>query len=203
MRLLSWNCRGLGNPRTVHDLNLMVKVHKPTILFLMETRLHKNRMEKLRYLFGFPNMLTMKGWGIGVGYNILRHLHSFNLKMWLCIGDFNEILFQSDKEGGAPRPVKQMALFKDGKYTWSNNRTDSSFTKEKLDRARPSQFEARWATFEDYGEAIHSSWLQASGVSGDLASLSSKLASCMQFFADGPLPNLQFLINFYRKSCLY
>ncbi|KAG6670676.1 hypothetical protein I3843_Q046400 [Carya illinoinensis] len=109
----------------------------------------------LSYFYGHP--ITDKR---VEGYNILRHLHYFNPKMWLYIGDFNEILFQSDKEGGAPRPVKQMALFKDvldecqlhtlnfvkGKYTWSNNRTDSSFTNEKLDRAVASS-----AWFEEFG----------------------------------------------------
>ncbi|GLT62551.1 hypothetical protein SLA2020_351810 [Shorea laevis] len=37
MSLLSWNCRGLGNSRTVRNLCQMVEDKRPTILFLMET----------------------------------------------------------------------------------------------------------------------------------------------------------------------
>ena len=32
---------------------------------------------------------------------------------WLCVGDFNEILYSHEKEGGAPRPVNMMQNFRD------------------------------------------------------------------------------------------
>lgn len=46
------------------------------------------------------------------GWNILRHLKLQNPKMWLCIGHFNEILFHSEKYGGARRDEKQMEAFR-------------------------------------------------------------------------------------------
>jgi hypothetical protein len=35
MSLLSWNCRGLGNPQTVRDLRQMVKEKRPKVVFIM------------------------------------------------------------------------------------------------------------------------------------------------------------------------
>ena len=34
-------------------------------------------------------------------------------KPWLCAGDFNEILYSWEKEGGVPKPQAQMDRFKE------------------------------------------------------------------------------------------
>jgi len=44
MKIISWNCRGLGSPRTVPSLKYLVRVYKPDILFLCETISISNRM---------------------------------------------------------------------------------------------------------------------------------------------------------------
>ncbi|CAL2268931.1 unnamed protein product [Prunus armeniaca] len=38
MKILSWNCQGLRNPRAVHALWKIVVAQGPTIVFLSETR---------------------------------------------------------------------------------------------------------------------------------------------------------------------
>ena len=38
MKILSWNCRGLGNQRAVDVLSHLVREKAPKILFLMETK---------------------------------------------------------------------------------------------------------------------------------------------------------------------
>lgn len=38
MKLISWNCQGLGNPLIVRALRAMVAQEKPDALFLMETK---------------------------------------------------------------------------------------------------------------------------------------------------------------------
>ncbi|XP_040996152.1 uncharacterized protein LOC121242341 [Juglans microcarpa x Juglans regia] len=197
MRLLSWNCRGLGNPRTVRDLSMLVKIHKPSILFLMETKLQKKNLDGLKLKLGFKYLFSVDSvgrsggmvllWAEDVhikistysqkhinmwvvqsevewmltcfygnpktekryeGWGILRHLNRLQPKRWLCLGDFNEILYHSEKYGGARREEKQIADFRSvlqdcqlkdlgciqGKYTWSNLRKDYNFTKERLDR---------------------------------------------------------------------
>jgi hypothetical protein len=34
MILINWNCRGLGNPKAIRDVRLLVKEKQPNILFL-------------------------------------------------------------------------------------------------------------------------------------------------------------------------
>ena len=56
MRILSWNCWGLGNPWTVRDLCRLVKEKKPKMVFLMETILPSHRLEKIRVNLGFNHV---------------------------------------------------------------------------------------------------------------------------------------------------
>lgn len=65
------------------------------------------------------------------------------------MGDFNEILLQSEKYGATNGPYGQIEAFrlaleecglsnlgyKGDKYTWSNNKEGNGFTRERLDRA--------------------------------------------------------------------
>lgn len=71
MRLISWNCRGLGNLRSVRDLNYLVEVHKPSILFLMETKIQKYQMEMIRSRLGFKNLFSVEGVGKSGGLVVL------------------------------------------------------------------------------------------------------------------------------------
>jgi hypothetical protein len=71
MSLLSWNCRGLGNPRTVRDLNQMVKEKKPSFLFLIETISRKSRMEWIRVKLGFVGMFVVEPVGRSGGLALL------------------------------------------------------------------------------------------------------------------------------------
>lgn len=48
MSCLSWNCQGLGAALTKKALNDLCKKHKPSIVFLMETRMKSNKLEKVR-----------------------------------------------------------------------------------------------------------------------------------------------------------
>ena len=44
-------------------------------------------------------------------WDLLCHLRMFQLGPWLCCGDFNEILAQHEKSGGASRKEAQMENF--------------------------------------------------------------------------------------------
>jgi hypothetical protein len=94
--------------------------------------------------YGYPDQSQRdKSW------KLLSTLHSFNKQAWLCIWDFNEILDQSEKVGGALRNYGQMEDFRraihecnlgdlgytGSKFTWSNKRENGVFVKERLNRA--------------------------------------------------------------------
>ena len=197
MNILSWNCRGLGNLRTIRDLCLLIKEKRPSLVFLMETKLRSKKMDLIRCKLGFNNLFVVdcvgKGGGLALfwkediivdiqnfsprhihgivtsttplsthkwkftgfygqpdvarrheGWDILKHLANFNPEPWLCIGDFNEVLYMSEKWGGGRRSNSQMRNFqiameycdfsdlgfKGPKFTWSNCRGEKDFIKE-------------------------------------------------------------------------
>jgi hypothetical protein len=83
-------------------------------------------------------------------WKLLRTLKNHSSLPWLCAGDFNEILYDWEKEGGAPRPHVYMdnfrtALedynlsnlgFKGDAFTWrNNNHIAANYIREWLDRA--------------------------------------------------------------------
>jgi hypothetical protein len=47
MSVLSTNCRGMGGAATVHELRDMARRYSPPIMCVVETQLHKNRVEKI------------------------------------------------------------------------------------------------------------------------------------------------------------
>lgn len=79
-----------------------------------------------------------------LSWSCLRDLHQRIKLPWLIAGDFNEILYSHEKEGGAPRPMHMMQNFRDALvdceledmgcsgdlYTWGRRRL-----RERLDRA--------------------------------------------------------------------
>jgi hypothetical protein len=52
MNALAWNCRGLGNPRTVRELCGYVKSHHPKFLFILDTRMLGSRVRNLSWSIG-------------------------------------------------------------------------------------------------------------------------------------------------------
>ena len=59
MSVLSWNCRGLGQPQTVQMLVELVKWKKPNFIFLIETLCNRNKLERLKVKLGFECLLTI------------------------------------------------------------------------------------------------------------------------------------------------
>ena len=85
-------------------------------------------------------------------WDLLRRLTQQNSLPWLCAGDFNEIVKQSEKLGGRIRPLGQMQLFRDvldecgfvdlgfkgSSFTWSKHYRNGVSIWERLDRALAS-----------------------------------------------------------------
>jgi hypothetical protein len=71
MNILSWNCWGLGNPRTVLDLCQMVKEKRPNFVFLIETLCFQDRMEWIRVKLGFASCFMVNPVGRSGGLALL------------------------------------------------------------------------------------------------------------------------------------
>ncbi|KAL8531536.1 hypothetical protein ACS0TY_008218 [Phlomoides rotata] len=94
--------------------------------------------------YGFPDRAQRHE-----SWNLLKLLSQQNDMPWLCVGDFNDLLFQSDKRGRVPHPNWLYTGFRDvvnisGLYdlpllghgfTWSRGRGTPNFVEERLDRA--------------------------------------------------------------------
>ena len=59
MSLLSWNCRGLGNATTIEELRDMAKNYTPTVVCVLETQVHKARVEGLKSTLGYANAFAV------------------------------------------------------------------------------------------------------------------------------------------------
>jgi hypothetical protein len=71
MIFLCWNCRGLGNPRTVRRLCRLVKTKKPTLVFLTGTKVVQRKAEFLKFKLGFDNMFIVDCRGLSSGLMLL------------------------------------------------------------------------------------------------------------------------------------
>jgi hypothetical protein len=96
-------------------------------------------------------------------WTLLRHLKLYEPDAWLCIGDFNEIIDQTEKWGGVFRSENQMMQFRlaleecglsdlgyrGSKFTWTNRRHDGDLIKERLDRAVANEAWCRLQTMRE------------------------------------------------------
>ena len=71
MTSLAWNCRGLGNRRTVRELANIVQAEGPKIVFLFETWSGRKHMEKFKRELEFDGLFTVPSDGRGGGLALL------------------------------------------------------------------------------------------------------------------------------------
>ncbi|XP_019179165.1 PREDICTED: uncharacterized protein LOC109174381 [Ipomoea nil] len=71
MSTLSWNCRGLGNPQTVREIEGMVARKKPDFVFLIETKVNRDHAERLRIKLGFDGLFYVDNNGLSGGLALL------------------------------------------------------------------------------------------------------------------------------------
>lgn len=86
-------------------------------------------------------------------WHLLQIIKSKVKLLWFCFGDFNEITKSAKKKCKRSKPLSQMVAFQNAllscglheintfgvRFTWSNNRYDCNYTKEKLDRVLASK----------------------------------------------------------------
>ncbi|XP_042950188.1 uncharacterized protein LOC122282297 [Carya illinoinensis] len=71
MSILVWNCRGLGNPRTVGVLRQLAKDKIPSLVFLVETKCNSRRMDMIRRKLRFDYCLAVDSVGLRGGVALL------------------------------------------------------------------------------------------------------------------------------------
>ena len=73
MRILSWNCRGMGSKWTISYLSEIRHKHKPDFLFLSETKQESELVLKFQAHFGYDNLVIVdpvgRSGGLALFYN--------------------------------------------------------------------------------------------------------------------------------------
>ena len=73
MNLLSWNCRGGGNTRTVRELATLCQSHSPTLVFLCETRQKADKLKRIRARLGLKGFCGVDSNGMSGGLALYWH----------------------------------------------------------------------------------------------------------------------------------
>ena len=55
MSILCWNCQGLGPSLTGRNLKFLNNKYRPSLVFLMETRVNKKKVESWKRKLNFQN----------------------------------------------------------------------------------------------------------------------------------------------------
>ena len=56
MKIVSWNCRGLGNPKKVQIMKGIIKDVRPSILYIQETKLGDAEMISITNRFWYQGV---------------------------------------------------------------------------------------------------------------------------------------------------
>ncbi|CAM8908580.1 unnamed protein product [Rhodiola kirilowii] len=162
MTILSWNLRGMGNPRTIRELRSLIRATNPQVIGLIETKADKKKMERIRVLLGFFGCFVVPAKGASGGLALLwrREVDVSIVSFSFYHIDFlfsdriisRFTLFYSMKL--FQKVVTDCSLFdlgfRGGKYTYSDRRKGARECKSRLDRVLVSQ---GW--LHEYPEAIN------------------------------------------------
>ena len=60
MSIIVWNCRGLGNLRTVTELEVVIRAKDPSVLFLAETWADEARLKEIKRKIEYDNLFFVE-----------------------------------------------------------------------------------------------------------------------------------------------
>ncbi|KAL0434005.1 UNVERIFIED_CONTAM: hypothetical protein Slati_2734800 [Sesamum latifolium] len=130
MKIFNWNCQGVGSPWTVCKLKEIIRLHRPGLVFISETKCKAKRCDRKEDV-KLPSYATVKSddcatrWRFTSfygylelskrkeGWELLRRHSRAYVRPWLCAVDFNEVLEQHEKQGSLPRAEWQIKDFSD------------------------------------------------------------------------------------------
>ncbi|KAH7862901.1 hypothetical protein Vadar_010843 [Vaccinium darrowii] len=140
------------------DVDLEVDLATKNYMHVIVTDKNKSKMWAATFIYGCPE----RG-GRALVWEDIKRIASLEHLPWMCIGDFNQVLCNSDKMGGNSPNQRAISLlhemisdsglieleFKGPKFTWRNNRQGGDFIMERIDMAFAS---AEWQ--ECYDKAM-------------------------------------------------
>ncbi|CAN6724151.1 unnamed protein product [Malus baccata var. baccata] len=158
MKIITWNCQGIGGDLTVDNLLEQNRLHTPDMVILLETKNKSRNFIHLKRRLGMDHWFFVEPRGIGGGICVfwrdatpqwqeLSKRIGQERERCLLIGDFNDILCNDEKEGGNYRPAVSLRDFRNFvareelmdlgyegyPFTWRNNR-ESMPIQQRLDR---------------------------------------------------------------------
>lgn len=63
MNCIVWNARGMGNPRTFHELRRLCADHSPCLVFICETKITSSKCGNWRSMLGFAGQFVVDASG--------------------------------------------------------------------------------------------------------------------------------------------
>ena len=96
MSLISLNCRGCGEATTVREIRCIADSYNPSMLFLSETKMSRQRSEDLKWRLGFQNAIGVNSLGLSGGLVLLwkngvtvnlKSYSKFHIDVWVSEED--------------------------------------------------------------------------------------------------------------------
>ncbi|XP_043812454.1 uncharacterized protein LOC122723649 [Manihot esculenta] len=192
MRIICWNCRGVGNPQAVNAMVDIIQYYKPSILFLMETKANGVRMEQIKSLLRFSHCFFVDCVGIGgalslmwkddvklaiTGYcsNFIDSTIGDGSDCWS--GDYNDIADPLEKVGGPLHCISLINGFRNaladanlndiqsvGSFLSYTYREGTVQCSKEREANRRFRFDNSWLEDDELGEVVLTSWQQGLGL---------------------------------------
>ncbi|KAL9670235.1 hypothetical protein QQ045_007786 [Rhodiola kirilowii] len=114
MRIIGWNCRGVGGPRAIRSICDVVRTHRPSIFGLIETKKNDGNWDPIRCRLGFKGCVAVDSrgksgglalmWTDEVELELLSFSHSH-----IDVAVKGEVKFFFTLFYGSPRVLERMA----------------------------------------------------------------------------------------------
>ncbi|KAL9436888.1 hypothetical protein AB3S75_022853 [Citrus x aurantiifolia] len=143
MKILSWNIRGLGNPRMYLALKKILQVHSPHLVFLCETKLKTMRMNEVSRKLNYENCFAVSSIGKGGGLALL-----WKSETNVQINSFNQHHIDAEIVMENGKLIRCTGVYghpdmRQRKHTWTLLRRLSGFSSTS------------WSCFGDFNEILH------------------------------------------------